>query len=164
MKDSRRSFVKGRNHRSILGGLRLEASRLQFGTLFLPNETRSCREDRNIEVDWQGGVLTWETLALMGYDTRLKQRIANGNVLWEHTISISSELQFVCGWTCTGANAVISTAAFSFMNAGIDVVGIKHGYSNLIDYSADKPLVEGKDYITFNHVNASSFSNFAKGS
>jgi 6-phosphofructokinase 1 len=48
-------------------------------------------------------------------------------------------------------NAVISTAAFSFLNAGIEVVGIKHGYSKLIDYTPAKPLVEGEDYFKFQH-------------
>lgn len=55
------------------------------------------------------------------------------------------------GGPAPGANAVISTAAFSFLNAGIEVIGIKHGYSNLIDFSSDKPLVEGKDYIRITH-------------
>ncbi len=68
-----------------------------------------------------------------------------------HNIDIKRVAILFAGGPAPGANAVISTAAFSFMNAGIDVVGIKHGYSNLIDYSAAKPLVEGKDYIAFNH-------------
>ncbi|MFO1066796.1 MAG: 6-phosphofructokinase, partial [Pirellulales bacterium] len=55
------------------------------------------------------------------------------------------------GGPAPGANAVISTAAFAFLNAGIEVIGIKHGYSNLIDYDGSKPLVEGKDYIRITH-------------
>ena len=51
------------------------------------------------------------------------------------------------GGPAPAANAVISTCAISCINNGIDVVGIKHGYSSLIDYSADRPLEEGKDYI-----------------
>ncbi len=51
------------------------------------------------------------------------------------------------GGPAPGANAVISSAAYTFLNAGIEVIGIKHGYSKLIDFQADKPLVEGKDYI-----------------
>lgn len=54
------------------------------------------------------------------------------------------------GGPAPGANSVISTCAISCLNHGIEVVGIKHGYSSLIDYSADKPLVEGKDFINFN--------------
>lgn len=53
------------------------------------------------------------------------------------------------GGPAPGANSVISTCAISCLNNGIEVVGIKHGYSSLIDYSADKPLVEGKDFINF---------------
>jgi 6-phosphofructokinase 1 len=34
----------------------------------------------------------------------------------------------------------------------VEVVGIKHGYSSLINYSADKPLEEGKDYINLHEV------------
>ena len=51
------------------------------------------------------------------------------------------------GGPAPGANAVISTAATSFMRSGTEVVGMKHGYSSLADFSADKPLVEGSDYI-----------------
>ncbi|APZ94201.1 6-phosphofructokinase [Fuerstiella marisgermanici] len=56
------------------------------------------------------------------------------------------------GGPAPAANAVISTCAISCINNGIDVVGIKHGYSSLIDYTADKPLVEGKDYISLHEV------------
>jgi len=51
------------------------------------------------------------------------------------------------GGPAPGANAVISSAAYTFLNAGIEVIGIKHGYSKLIDFQASTPLVEGKDYI-----------------
>ncbi len=51
------------------------------------------------------------------------------------------------GGPAPAANAVISTAAASFLKAGIEVVGIKHGYSNLADFDPSKPLVEGKHYI-----------------
>ena len=51
------------------------------------------------------------------------------------------------GGPAPGANAVIGTAAYAFLNAGIEVVGIKHGYSNLIDFDKSKPLQEGSDYI-----------------
>lgn len=55
------------------------------------------------------------------------------------------------GGPAPAANAVISTAAFSFLNAGVEVLGIRHGYSKLIDYSPNSPLVEEKDYFKFNH-------------
>jgi 6-phosphofructokinase 1 len=51
------------------------------------------------------------------------------------------------GGPAPGANAVISTAATSFMRNGTEVVGMKHGYSSLAEYSADKPLVPGSDYV-----------------
>lgn len=54
------------------------------------------------------------------------------------------------GGPAPAANAVISTCAISCINHGVDVVGIKHGYSNLIDYDASKPLLEGKDYMDLN--------------
>ncbi|MEC8737143.1 MAG: 6-phosphofructokinase [Planctomycetota bacterium] len=52
------------------------------------------------------------------------------------------------GGPAPGANAVISRAATSFMRNDTEVVGMKHGYSSLADFSTDQPLVEGKDYIT----------------
>ncbi len=56
------------------------------------------------------------------------------------------------GGPAPAANAVIGTAAFAFLNAGIEVVGIKHGYSHLIDYDGAQPLVEGQDYINITHA------------
>lgn len=56
------------------------------------------------------------------------------------------------GGPAPAANAVISTCAISCINHGIEVVGIKHGYSSLIDYSEDRPLQEGKDYIELKEV------------
>jgi 6-phosphofructokinase 1 len=37
------------------------------------------------------------------------------------------------------------------MKQGIEVVGIKHGYSSLAEFKAEQPLVEGRDYIRFNN-------------
>ena len=51
------------------------------------------------------------------------------------------------GGPAPAANAVISSAAASFLRNGLEVIGIRHGYSSLIDYKGDKPLVEGQDYI-----------------
>lgn len=53
------------------------------------------------------------------------------------------------GGPAPAANAVIAAAAYTFLNAGIEVIGIKHGYSNLIDFDASKPLQEGKHYFKF---------------
>lgn len=51
------------------------------------------------------------------------------------------------GGPAPAANAVISTAAISFLRNGIEVVGILHGYSNLIEFGEDHPMTEGRDYI-----------------
>jgi len=51
------------------------------------------------------------------------------------------------GGPAPAANAVISTAAVSFLRNGIDVVGILYGYSNLIHYRPDRALQEGSDYL-----------------
>ena len=50
------------------------------------------------------------------------------------------------GGPAPGANAVISTCAISFIRHGIEVVGIRYGYSNLMEYSPATPLVEGIHY------------------
>ena len=55
------------------------------------------------------------------------------------------------GGPAPAANSVISSAAFTFLNAGVEVIGIKHGYSNLIDFDANSPLVEGKHYFKITH-------------
>src|SRR3954452_2666297 len=55
------------------------------------------------------------------------------------------------GGPAPAANAVISTAAVSFLRNGIEVVGILHGYSNLIEYSESNPLQEGRDYVMLDH-------------
>lgn len=53
------------------------------------------------------------------------------------------------GGPAPAANSVIATAAISFLKKGIEVIGIKHGYSRLAEYSAAGPLQEGPDYIVF---------------
>lgn len=55
------------------------------------------------------------------------------------------------GGPAPAANAVISAAATSFLRNDIEVVGIKHGYSQLIDYDGKEPLVEGRDYVMVDH-------------
>ena len=51
------------------------------------------------------------------------------------------------GGPAPAANAVISTAASSFLRNGIEVVGILHGYSHLIEFTPEQPLQEGRDYV-----------------
>ena len=41
------------------------------------------------------------------------------------------------GGPAPAANAVISTAAVSFLRNDIEVVGIKYGYSNLVQFGPD---------------------------
>jgi 6-phosphofructokinase 1 len=68
---------------------------------------------------------------------------------------IQSNIQKVAilfaGGPAPAANAVISTAAASFLRNDIAVVGILYGYSQLVKYTPDKPLVEGRDYIDITH-------------
>ena len=51
------------------------------------------------------------------------------------------------GGPAPAANAVISTCAALFNKRGIQVLGILHGYSNLADFSPEKLLEEGRDYV-----------------
>jgi 6-phosphofructokinase 1 len=51
------------------------------------------------------------------------------------------------GGPAPAANAVISTAASSFLRNGIEVVGILYGYSNLVQFRDDRPLEQGRDYM-----------------
>lgn len=51
------------------------------------------------------------------------------------------------GGPAPAANAVISTAAASFLRHGIEVLGILHGYAHLVEYADDHPMQEGRDYI-----------------
>jgi 6-phosphofructokinase len=55
------------------------------------------------------------------------------------------------GGPAPAANAVISTAAVSFLRNDIQVVGVLHGYSHLVEYGPDHPLVEGRDYVMIDH-------------
>ncbi len=56
------------------------------------------------------------------------------------------------GGPAPAANAVISTAAVSFLRNNIEVIGVLHGYSHLMEYEPERPLVEGKDYILITHA------------
>ncbi len=51
------------------------------------------------------------------------------------------------GGPAPAANAVISTCAAAFNKNGIEVIGMKNGYSNLVDFNPDQPLKEGRDYL-----------------
>lgn len=70
---------------------------------------------------------------------------------------VASSLQRVAilfaGGPAPAANAVISTAASAFLRNGIEVIGIRNGYSRLLEYSPDHPLEEGTDYIKLQQNN-----------
>ena len=51
------------------------------------------------------------------------------------------------GGPAPAANAVISAAAASFLRAGVEVIGIKHGYSSLADFDPAQPLEEDKAWF-----------------
>jgi 6-phosphofructokinase 1 len=51
------------------------------------------------------------------------------------------------GGPAPAANAVISTAAASFLGNGIEVVGVLNGYSHLVEYGPGHPMEEGRDYV-----------------
>ncbi len=51
------------------------------------------------------------------------------------------------GGPAPAANAVISTAAISFIRNDIEVLGIMNGYARLADYQEGRPLELGRDYI-----------------
>ncbi|MEX0938976.1 MAG: 6-phosphofructokinase [Pirellulales bacterium] len=55
------------------------------------------------------------------------------------------------GGPAPAANAVISTAAVSFLRNDIEVVGVLYGYSNLVQFGDDHPMVAGRDYIDIDH-------------
>jgi 6-phosphofructokinase 1 len=55
------------------------------------------------------------------------------------------------GGPAPAANAVISTAANSFLRNDIEVAGIMNGYSRLVEFSEEHPLVEGRDYVMLDH-------------
>lgn len=55
------------------------------------------------------------------------------------------------GGPAPAANAVISTAAVSFLRNDIGVVGVRYGYTNLMEYSPENPLVEGEHYFQITH-------------
>ena len=63
------------------------------------------------------------------------------------------------GGPAPAANAVISAAAVSFLEEGIETIGIFHGYSNLIDYNGDTPLVENKHYRVFDNADVRGLRN-----
>ena len=63
------------------------------------------------------------------------------------------------GGPAPAANAVISAATLSFINAGVAVVGFYDGYENLEQFSADSPLVAERDYHCLSRNDVSHIRN-----
>jgi 6-phosphofructokinase 1 len=63
------------------------------------------------------------------------------------------------GGPAPAANAVISAAALSFLNSGIEVIGFYDGYENLERFAEDRPLVEGCHYIRLTRDDVSAIRN-----
>ena len=55
------------------------------------------------------------------------------------------------GGPAPAANSVICSAAMCFSRAGIEVYGMRYGYTSLADYKDGDVLVEGKDYLKLNY-------------
>jgi 6-phosphofructokinase 1 len=55
------------------------------------------------------------------------------------------------GGPAPAANAVISTAAVSFLRHAVEVIGVLNGYSHLVDYAPDRPMQQGHDYVAIDH-------------
>ena len=55
------------------------------------------------------------------------------------------------GGPAPAANAVISTAAASFLRNNIDVYGILNGYSRLVEFGPEHSMAEGRDFIRITH-------------
>lgn len=72
------------------------------------------------------------------------------------TNSVSTDIRraalLFSGGPAPSANAVISTCAGSFLRSDIDVVGMMYGYSNLVNYSAEKPMVLGQHYTAIDET------------
>ncbi|HEY5549014.1 MAG TPA: 6-phosphofructokinase [Coriobacteriia bacterium] len=63
------------------------------------------------------------------------------------------------GGPAPAANAVISACTLSFLDAGIEVIGILDGYSRLQDHVAGAPLVEGEHFIRLDVGHVSGIRN-----
>ena len=63
------------------------------------------------------------------------------------------------GGPAPAANAVISAAALSFLNNGVEVVGFFDGYEELEKYSEKRPLIEGRDFIRLARDDVSGIRN-----
>ncbi|MFO8034397.1 MAG: 6-phosphofructokinase, partial [Candidatus Bipolaricaulota bacterium] len=56
------------------------------------------------------------------------------------------------GGPAPAANAVISTAAVSFLRNEIEVIGMRYGYSNLMKFGPDHAMEQDRDYVILDHM------------
>jgi 6-phosphofructokinase 1 len=63
------------------------------------------------------------------------------------------------GGPAPAANAVISAAALSFINSGIEVIGFLDGYESLERYTPGSALVDGRDYLRLTRNDVSAIRN-----
>lgn len=63
------------------------------------------------------------------------------------------------GGPAPAANAVICAAALSFINNGAEVVGFLDGYERLEDFSPERPLRAGVDYLVLTRDDVSGIRN-----
>lgn len=65
------------------------------------------------------------------------------------------------GGPAPAANAVIASAAMAFTRAGIEPLGLLHGYSRLMKYAPGQPLDEGSAYVRLAGQNLEGMRNQA---
>lgn len=75
------------------------------------------------------------------------------------TSSIKRVGMLFSGGPAPAANAVISAAAISFLNNGVEVIGFYDGYEGLESYSEDNPLIEGQHFIRLTRNDVSAIRN-----
>ncbi len=63
------------------------------------------------------------------------------------------------GGPAPAANAVICAAALSFINNGAEVIGFLDGYERLEDFSPERPLQAGVDYLVLTRDDVSGIRN-----
>ncbi len=63
------------------------------------------------------------------------------------------------GGPAPAANAVIASAAMAFSRAGIEPLGLLHGYSRLMKYTPGQALAEGTDYVRLAAQNLEGMRN-----
>jgi len=63
------------------------------------------------------------------------------------------------GGPAPAANAVISAAALSFLNNGIEVIGFFDGYEELEQYSDARPLVADRDFVRLGRDDVAGIRN-----